>query len=87
MQFAKEYFHYDLDSDTYICLWGAVLHHSKRRAATKTPEERYVNKDACWNCSQRQKCTTGEFRTIVEKPFERFSDAVDERRKKNPHMV
>lgn len=87
VQFAKEYFHYDLDSDTYICPQGAILHHSKRRAASKTPEERYVNRDACRNCPQRQKCTTGEFRTIVEKPFERFSDAVDERTKKNPHLV
>lgn len=87
MQFAKEYFHYDLESDTYTCPQGAVLHHSKRRTASKTQEERYVNREACQNCSQREKCTTGEFRAIVEKPFERFSDAVDERAKSNPQML
>lgn len=44
VQFAKEYFQYDLESDTYTCPQGAVLHHSKRRTASKTLEERYVNR-------------------------------------------
>lgn len=86
-QYAKEYFHYDLNSDTYTCPEGAVLRHAKKRATSKTPEERYVNRDACQSCPQRQLCTTGEFRSIVEKPFERFADIVDERTKKNPQLV
>lgn len=88
-EFGKENFIYDEEKGGYICPFGALLLPSKQNAAKSDARKdyvNYVNPTACRNCSQKDNCTSGKYRTIQDKPFEQYAREVDKRTKQNLEM-
>jgi len=85
--YGKEAFQYDEENRGYICPAGAILKPYSSRPNSKTKDFiRYANKDACLKCQQKDKCTTGKYRTIKDRPFHEYAKEVDKRTKENMEM-
>jgi len=87
-EFEKDRFTFDEEKGGYICPAGNLLLPSKKRATTGKWKDyvNYANPDACRNCPQKDKCTSGKYRTIQDKPFEKYAREVDKRTKGNLEM-
>lgn len=47
---------------------------------------RYANMDACLKCHEKNKCTTGKYRTVKDRPLVEYSREVDKLAKANMQM-
>jgi len=87
--YAKENFVFDEEQNGYICPLGALLLPTKQRANRSDKWKGYVNyanPAACRSCPQKERCTSGKYRTIQDKPFEQYAREVDKRTKENLEM-
>jgi transposase len=85
--YGKESFRFDEERGGYICPKGVVLLPFNSRPNSKSKDfTRYANIDACLKCNQKNKCTTGKYRTILDRPLAEYSREVDKRTKVNMQM-
>lgn len=87
--FEKESFVYDEERNVYVCPLGILLSPCKQRPDKSQKWKdfiNYANPAACRECSQKDKCTSSKYRTIQDKPFEKYAREVDRRTKENLEM-
>src|SRR5690242_4221665 len=85
--FRKDEFHYDADSDSYVCPAGQRLHPYSSSLLRGLKKINYVNKLACDDCKIRSRCTRGPFRTVSRLENEAVLDRMQERLAKRPGIL
>ena len=85
--FRKDEFHYDTDSDSYVCLAGQRLYPYSSSLLRGLKKINYVNKLACDDCAIRARCTRGRFRTVSRLENEAVLDRMQERLAKRPDIL
>jgi len=85
--YSKDAFKYDEERAGYICPEGHFMKPYRMSQTSKHAGHiRYVNKEACINCSVSHLCTNGEIRTINDRPYEEYARMVDKRTRENKEM-
>lgn len=80
-EYAKARFRFDEEQNGYICPAGeflSVFSHCKDGSV------KYANTKACQNCAQRSQCTSGKYRSVADRPLEKYAREVEERTKAQP---
>src|SRR5690242_19742488 len=85
--FRKDEFHYDADSDSYVCPAGQRLYPYSSSLLRGLKKVNYVNKLACDGCAIRARCTRGPFRTVSRLENEAVLDRMQERLAKRPGVL
>jgi len=85
--FRKDEFHYDADSDSYVCPAGQRLHPYSSSLLRGLKKINYVNKLACDDCKIRSRCTRGPFRTVSRLENEAVLDRMAARLAKRPGVL
>lgn len=85
--FAKDDFHYDAESDVYICPGDQRLQPSNRRKVRDIGLIDYVNRAACRNCELRARCTNAKFRKITRYAGEEVLDRMAARLAARPEVL
>lgn len=74
-EYEKDNFIFDEETGCYTCPAGAVL----KPITLNSGCRKYYNRKACQDCPQKEKCTSGKYRTIRDRPGEKYARIVDER--------
>jgi hypothetical protein len=85
--FRKDEFHYDPDSDSFVCPAGRRLHRYSSSALRELMKINYVNKLACDDCALRARCTGGRFRSVSRLENEAVLDRMQARLTKHPEVL
>ena len=88
-EYEKERFLFDEEKGGYICPSGSLLLPCNQRADKSDKRKDYINyanPKACRNCPERDKCTSRKYRTVQDRPSEKYAREVDKRTKGNLEM-
>ena len=85
--FRKDEFHYDADSDSYVCPAGQRLHPYSSSLLRGLKKINYANKLACDDCKIRSQCTDGQFRTVSRLENEAVLDRMQARLAQRPDIL
>jgi len=86
-RFPKSAFHYDEETDTYVCPAGQRLSPRYASKIRNTPLTYYVNFQACRACTIREHCTTARYRGIVRYVNEAVVDRMASRLARRPDIL
>ena len=86
-RFPKSAFHYDKETDTYICPDGQRLSPTYATKVRNTPLTCYANYQACRECGIRERCTKSYYRGIVRYVNEAVLERMAERLAKRPEIL
>jgi len=85
--YSKEAFKYDESKEGYYCPQGHFFKPYRSRKTSKyTGHIRYQNKEACMNCNVKHLCTDAKFRTIADRPHEKYARSMNKRLRENADM-
>jgi transposase len=85
--YRKDEFHYDADSDSYVCPAGQRLYPYSSSLLRGLKKINYINKLACDDCKVRSHCTGGKFRTVSRLENEAVLDRMQARLDKRPDIL
>jgi len=85
--FRKDEFHYDADSDSYVCPAGQRLYPYSSSLQRGLKKINYVNKLACDDCKIRSQCTKRQFRAVSRLENEAVLDRMQARLAKRPGVL
>jgi transposase len=75
--YTKQHFHFDAETDVYICPQGHQLAQPQQRR-TERKGKRYYNIEACKSCNSKELCVPkNKYRYIQRLEFDDYSDQVD----------
>ncbi len=86
-RFPKSAFHYDKETDTYICPNGQRLSPTYATKVRNTPLTCYANFQACRECGIRERCTKSYYRGIVRYVNEAVLERMAERLARRPEIL
>ena len=86
-RFPKSAFHYDKETDSYICPNGQRLSPTYVTKVRNTPLTCYANFQACRECGIREGCTKSYYRGIVRYVNEAVLERMAERLAKRPEIL
>ena len=86
-RFPKSAFHYDKETDTYICPNGQRLSPTYATKVRNTPLTCYANFQACRECGIRERCTKSYYRGIVRYVNEAVLEGMAERLARRPEIL
>ena len=85
--FRKEEFHYDAQSDTYLCPGGARLSPYYQSSTRQHVNLHYCNRQACRACELKARCTTSSHRRIGRWTGEAVLDRMELRLANRPEVM
>ena len=86
-RFPKSAFHYDNETDTYVCPNGQRLSPTYATKVRGTPLMCYTNYQACRECTIRERCTKSWHRGIVRYVNEAVLERMAERLARRPDIL
>ena len=86
-RFPKSAFHYDKETDTYVCPNGQRLSPTYATKVRGTPLMCYANYQACRECTIRERCTKSWYRGIVRYVNEAVLERMAERLARRPDVL
>jgi transposase len=85
--FRKDEFHYDRESDSFLCPVGQRLQPYSSSFLRKLKKINYANRQACRDCPIRSRCTRNSFRSVSRLENEAVLDRMQARIARRPDIL